>query len=289
MGVLSAPNVLPDLDWRAQLVLGVVVAIAGFLLFSAPRRSPIRFALGIFIIEVGTMVAIRGLVASNTATWWQYLMPFALVLVPGLFVAVMLTRLGWWRRAGFTPVWDWRHLYLIVPLALTLALPAAGLSARGVKPTTAIVLALQIAFMLIDVFMEEVTYRGVILEALARYCTLWRVLISAAVFGLSHVDNFFVPGAETLGVWYQIFEAGLIGVLFAGVRLRMHAIWPVIAVHAAYDFMLLLAFGHAFSVAPTVPGFVVDTMVNLGLAGVGLFLVRSQPDRENVRRRLEAA
>ena len=71
-----------------------------------------------------------------------------------------------------------------------------------------------------------------------------------------------------------MFEAALIGVLFAAARLRMNTIWPVIAIHAAYDFILILAFGHASPVAPTLPGFLVDTAVNLGLAGLGLFLIR---------------
>jgi membrane protease YdiL (CAAX protease family) len=139
------------------------------------------------------------------------------------------------------------------------------------------VLSLQVGFMLIDIFMEEVTYRGVILEALAGFNSGSRVMLSAILFGLSHVDNFFLPGADELGVAYQIFEAALVGILFATVRLRMNTIWPVMAVHATYDFTLILAFGHAFPVAPTVPGFVVDTVVNLGLAGVGLALLRAQP------------
>jgi hypothetical protein len=55
----------------------------------------------------------------------------------------------------------------------------------------------------------------------------------------------------------------------------MNTIWPVMAVHALYDLMLVLAFGHAFPVAPTLPGFVVDTVVNLSLAVVGFSLLRA--------------
>jgi CAAX protease family protein len=156
-----------------------------------------------------------------------------------------------------------------------LALPVAGLWARGLMPTTALILALQVGFLLIDIFMEEVTYRGVVLEALADHTPIVRVTLAAVLFGFSHIDNFFLPGADELGVTYQIFEAALVGVLFGAVRLRMNTIWPVMAVHAAYDLMLVLAFGHAFPVAPTVPGFVVDTVVNLGLAGVGFSLLRA--------------
>jgi hypothetical protein len=58
-------------------------------------------------------------------------------------------------------------------------------------------------------------------------------------------------------------------------------------VHAAYDMMLLLAFGHAFPVAPTPAGFLVDTVVNLCLAGVALILVGSVP-RRTIRERQAA-
>jgi uncharacterized protein len=280
-------HLLPGLDWLVKLGTGLIVAAAGVLLIRPPRRGPRRFALGIFTIEAGTLVAIRGIVAAGGSSWWQYVMPFALVLVPGIFIAVVLTRLHWWGRVGFTPLREWRAPHLVIPLLLILVLPTVGLSARGLLATTALVLSLQVGFLVIDIFMEEVTYRGVILEALAGFGTGSRVTLSAVLFGLSHLDNLFLPHADELGVAYQIFEAALVGVLFAAVRLRMNTIWPVMIVHGAYDLMLVLAFGHAFPVAPTLPGFVVATVVNLGLAGIGFYLIH--PRRNGSIARREAA
>ena len=277
MGDPGSTHLLPGLDWLVKVGLGLIVAAAGVLLIRPMRRGAVRFALSIFTIEAGTLVAIRGIVAAGGSSWWQYLMPFALVLVPGLFIAVVLTRLRWWRRVGFTPLREWRAPHLLIPLLLVLALPVAGLGARGVMQTTALVLALQVGFLLIDIFMEEVTYRGVILQALSGFSPFLRVILAATLFGFSHLDNLFLPGADELGVAYQIFEAALVGILFGAVRLRMNTIWAVMAVHATYDLMLVLAFGHAFPVAPTLPGFIVDTVVNLGLAVVGLALLRALP------------
>jgi len=273
----ASTHLLPGLDWLVKLRIGLILASAGILLIRAPGRGALRFALGIFTIEAGTLVTIRGIIAAGGSSWWQYLMPFALVLVPALFIAVVLTRLRWWRRVGFTPVREWRAPHVVIPLLLMLVLPIVGLSGRGLMATTVLVVSLQVGFMLIGVFMEEATYRGVILEALAGFSIFSRVMLSAVLFGLSHVDNLFLPGADELGVLYQIFEAALVGILFAAARLRMNTIWPVMAVHAMYDFMLILAFGHAFPVAPTLPGFAVDTVVNVGLACVGLALLRTRP------------
>jgi hypothetical protein len=275
MGDPASTHLLPGLDWLVKLGLGLIVTSAGVLLIRPLHRGALRFALGIFIIETGVLVAIRGIVAAGGSSWWQYLMPFALVLVPGGFIAVVLTRLRWWRQVGFTPLRDWHAPHLVIPLCLILALPIVGLSARGVMATTALVLALQLGFVVIDIFMEEVTYRGVILEALAGFSSASRVTLSAILFGLSHLDNLFLPRADELGVAYQIVEASLVAILFGAVRLRMNTIWPVMVVHATYNVLLVLAFGHAFPVAPTVPGFLVATVVNLGLAGVGIFLLRA--------------
>jgi len=277
---------LPGLDWIVKLGIGVIVAAAGILLFRRARNGGLGFALALFIAETGTLVAIRALVAAGTSSRWQYIMPFALVLVPAMYVIFILTRLHRWQRAGFTRPRDWRALYLTIPLLATLALPAVGLAARGVMSMLALVFVLQIVFMAIDVFMEEGTYRGIIFEALHHYPALTRVLITALLFGLSHIDNFFLPGADEVGVLYQIFEATLIGILFTAVRLRMNTIWFVMAIHAAYDFMLILAFGHAYPVAPTLPGFAVDTTINLGLAALGIYLVRRTTE---VRRLVRAA
>src|ERR1700682_949094 len=162
MGDPASTHVLPGLDWLVKLGLGLILVTAGLLLIQPPRRRALRFALGIFIIEAGARVAIRGIVAAGGSSWWQYLMPFALVLVPGIFIAVVLTRLRWWRRVGFTSIRDWRAPHLVIPLLLILALPAVGLSARGVMATTALVLSLQVGFLLIDIFMEEAPSPGVV-------------------------------------------------------------------------------------------------------------------------------
>src|SRR5438128_7527236 len=138
---LVAPHFLPGLDWLVKLGIGLVVATAGVLLFRQPRRGGLGLALALFIAETGTLVAIRGLVAASASSRWQYIMPFGLVLVPALFVAFILTRLGWWRRAGFTWPRAWRAPHLAVPLVATLALPIVRLSARGLMPALALVLA----------------------------------------------------------------------------------------------------------------------------------------------------
>src|SRR5947209_10363303 len=205
--IRASAHLLPDLDWLIKLAIGLIVAAAGVLLFRQASKGGLLFALALFTAETGTLVTIRALIAAGTSSRWQYIMPVALVLVPAPYVTFILTRLRRWRAAGFNQPGAWRALHLIIPLLATLALPAVGLAAHGVLPMLGFILTLQIAFMLIDVFMEEATYRGIILEALHHYPATVRVLITATLFGLSHIDNLFLPVTDEIGVQYQIFDA----------------------------------------------------------------------------------
>jgi len=266
-------HVFWELDWRLKLVIGAVTVAAALAVLRPPQKHPLRFALALFGLELGTLVAVRGLVAADGQRWWQFAVAYALVLIPGLFAVVVLNRLGWWRSAGFTPLRAWRGPLSMVALALTLVIPLIGLWGHGLLAMSAGLLAFQVAFLLLDVFMEETIYRGIVIRALQPHGVVRATLWSALLFGLSHLDNLFLAGSE-LGVLYQAFEATLLGVVFGAVRLRTNAIWPVMLAHAAYDFILVLAYGHAVAVQPSIPGFVVVTLVNAALAAGALALLR---------------
>src|SRR5260370_7001428 len=79
---------LPGLDWLAKLGIGWIVASAGVLLIRPPRDAAWRFALGIFTIEAGTLVAIRGIVAAGGSGSLPVFFPFpppffSRVFIPG--------------------------------------------------------------------------------------------------------------------------------------------------------------------------------------------------------------
>jgi membrane protease YdiL (CAAX protease family) len=270
---MAPHHVFWELDWRLKLVAGMLTVGAALIVLRPPRSHPLRFAIALFGLELGTLVAVRGIVAADGQRWWQFAVAYALVLIPGLFSVVVLNRLGWWRSAGFTTARDWRSPPSMVVLALTLAVPLIGLSGHGVLPMAAGLLAFQIAFLMLDVFMEETIYRGIIIRALLPRGAVRATVWSALLFGLSHLDNLFLAGSE-IGVLYQVFEATLLGIVFGAVRLRTNAIWPVMVAHALYDFILVLAYGHAVPVQPSIPGFLVVTAVNAALAAGALALLR---------------
>src|SRR5919201_6656276 len=110
-----AAHLVTGLDWLVELGIGVIVAAAGVLLFRQARSGGLAFALALFIAETGALVALRALIAAGHSSRWQYIMPFALVLVPAIYVVFILSRLQRWRAAGFTHPRDWRRDDVRVP------------------------------------------------------------------------------------------------------------------------------------------------------------------------------
>jgi len=139
--------------------------------------------------------------------------------------------------------------------------------------------------------LEELFYRGIVLRAAIGKGLLPAVLISSILFGASHVNNLFtsvsIPPAYVLD---QAWQAALVGIFLAAVRLRMNAIWPTMAAHAAYDlFPLIVYWAYASRYQPTVAGFWLSTGFGAVFAAIGLFLLRGYGAASSPRRSMRLA
>ncbi|TFC86407.1 CPBP family intramembrane metalloprotease [Cryobacterium sp. TmT2-59] len=84
-------------------------------------------------------------------------------------------------------------------------------------------------------FVEEVFFRGLILQAFAP-SGFWRAaVVSSVVFGATHSLNLLF-GADPLATMLQMVYAMALGFGFAAVTLRTGVIWPLIVIHALIDF-----------------------------------------------------
>jgi membrane protease YdiL (CAAX protease family) len=98
--------------------------------------------------------------------------------------------------------------------------------------------ALFIKAILIVPLIEEVFYRGIVLQLLRRYCPLWiSILVSSAFFGVTHLGN----GATNAAF------AFVLGGVFAWLVVRTQSLVASIVCHAsvnlAWLFLLTPAFG----------------------------------------------
>ena len=238
----SRPRLLP-------VVLAVALVPALFVL----RRLLDRF---VHLPSLGPGVLGRDLVAE-----------FAFLIATIAIVAWA----GWWRPTGLVGSWKqpwWTVLPVAwVSLMLLLGLPAL-LQESGLAPLPPV---LALAAMI--GFCEETLTRGVMLYGLSRYGPLIAGLVSAAIFGALHSFGYF-QGIPASFLVAQVTTAALLGLMLAGLRLRMLTLWPLIVAHAAVDTPALLE-GYPLNVRPMDPiAIVVSIWVILpfGMAGLGLLL-----------------
>lgn len=178
---------------------------------------------------------------------------------------------GWWRPTGLVGPWKqaWWTVLLAVWLATMLVLGLPALLQRG--SLAPLPQALALAGMV--GFCEETLTRGVMLYGLSRYGPLIAGLVSAGIFAAFHAFNYF-NGVPVSYIVDQTITAALVGLMFAGLRLRMLTIWPMIVAHAAVDLPGLLE-GYPLQVPSIDPIAIVvsiGVVLPFGMAGLGLVL-----------------
>ncbi|MFC4425252.1 CPBP family intramembrane glutamic endopeptidase [Deinococcus navajonensis] len=198
-----------------------------------------------------------------------------ILLLNAIFAALLLTRLGWWRAAGFRAVQRPRDLIL---LALPVALLIVPALVVGVDvPPLGKALALLFVTLLIA-FQEEAIFRGVILHGLTPLGTLHAVLGSALLFGVIHANSLLV-GRDPAFVAVQVIASILGGVGSAALRLRFGAIWPLIALHTLNDFIQFSA-SQGLAVEQASPVLLIAKLgISTLMALYGFFLLRGMEIR----------
>ena len=112
---------------------------------------------------------------------------------------------------------------------------------------------------------EELVFRGSLLSAMKRDWRWPKVIAwQALYFALVHASV------------YRLLPTGLLGAVLAGIALRARCVYPTIALHMAYNGLLVLGGDKDMEALSTEPWFTYAPL--LGLAGLALLMVR--PKRE---------
>lgn len=92
-------------------------------------------------------------------------------------------------------------------------------------------------FMTIAVgFAEEIYFRGIILKTLEVLGIKKAIIISALIFGVTHIGN-VIGGADMMLTLIQISYAFIIGIVFAQLFIITKSLYPVILWHFVHDFL----------------------------------------------------
>jgi membrane protease YdiL (CAAX protease family) len=201
-----------------------------------PLRHPYIFAvlLLITILAAGVLASIVTEIANQSLSVHWGSMNGALALIG----AVLLTRLGWWRCVGFRrskrPGF---HFLLWLPLCAILVWNLSQIQFTELVDPGRMLLWLGLTAL--GAFVEEVFYRGLMLRAL-KSRGIWKAaIVSALLFGSTHVINGLF-GFDWGIVAGQTAYAMAIGFAYAAYVLRTGLLWPVILVHALANFADLI-------------------------------------------------
>lgn len=232
-------------------------------------RRPVSF---VALVWVGVLILyiIAGAVSQvqHLGSVPQTILANAGVVLLGLAVTAGL---NWWREVGLTHsgIKDAR-LLLLLPLVATLQ-PLLG----GVAPITAGQAAGLALLALLVGFTEELLFRGVILRGLQPLGPVRAALFSALLFGVPHLLN-ALSGRDVGASLIQVAYAVVIGVLFAAIRLRTGALWPLVLLHALTNFVVWASEGGlGGGAAPTVGRLVLTVVFGAAMLAQAIWMLRS--------------
>jgi uncharacterized protein len=203
--------------------------------FPLPQRRPLLFSILLLLI-----ILVTYLIAG--AITFQFKLPALTIIIIGdgvlaLIAILLLSRLHWWREAGFRLPSNPRNLWwFTVPcLPIILNIAFAGVSYPGMaRIVLFFILALAVGFV------EEVFFRGLMLRALLFRGRWQAVIISSLFFGIAHLFN-LASGANLAATLLQVVYALAIGLMFAALAVRTQTILPLIVIHGLTDFFGFLA------------------------------------------------
>lgn len=129
--------------------------------------------------------------------------------------------------------------------------PWAGIFTGGVTIISPIYLPLFAIYVISIALVEELVFRGVLLNIVFQYTRrtklpyVFAVLISSAIFAAFHLFNLFID-FDVVGVLLQVTYTFLIGCMFAVIQIKMGSVWYCVFFHALFNFGgMITLFGFA--------------------------------------------
>ncbi len=216
---------------------------------------PVPVLVAVLLLRTVLLFALAGVIRLIAPDWWPHslIMTNALILIVDLAtigVVIMMVRrrgIGFGALVGrFRPAdARWSLLMLAVLAVGFLAASVIGnLIAYGGAPAVAGQLSVPLwvglgalpAALTIGL-AEEVLYRGIALDQLTRRVGwVGALLITAVFFALQHIPLALISGPAVLA---KVIMTFLVGLLLAGLMLRLRRLWPLVLSHAVIDLIFL--------------------------------------------------
>lgn len=197
------------------------------------------------------------------------------IVAASIFLLIVLGLLRW-DRLGFQAPSPPRSTLLIWMPSLYIAVLLAGAAALGLPPSdTMAIVFINCVFVS---FSEEVMFRGILFRgALSRMRVVPAAIFTSILFGLIHTLNAFATGQPGVAM-AQAVAAFMSGVLYNAIRIRAQSLYPMMVVHALWNFALFMIVHAAGAVDQTVDitlsNLILPALMILPLFTYGLYLLR---------------
>jgi membrane protease YdiL (CAAX protease family) len=241
------------------------MTLAGFIALH-PYRSSLLFLLIVMGVVITVGLLTRLFLVGNLI---QLAAGDLLLAVMGI---ILLTRLDWWGKSGYTTGIRLAQLPLFI-LPCAIAVLSLGKGILVTAPTTVIAFAI---LTLIIGFAEETFFRGLMLTTLLPVGTISAVVISSVLFAAPHLLN--ILG----GLWDPAFAvvdsiaAFGLGITFAAFRLRTGSIWPCVGIHAFVDFTSLISLGGITVTTQSTQSLFTSFFIGIVFVIYGVWLLRDR-------------
>lgn len=213
-------------------------------------KRPILFSIIIFVVTDGvTNLPLDKLFLpfflSQTS---GYIAGAILQSIMTALLVVLSLNFGFARICGLTGIKSWKQCWLYWPLVLFILLQGSNLfdPKMNFDKSNPIKIVFFVIVYLSSGLFEEALIRGTVLGVLLKKWVSRKkgiylaVIISSLIFGLGHIENYFMQ-RETLGVCLdQIMYAVFIGVFMAACTLRTKSLWLAMLFHGLFDVVFSL-------------------------------------------------
>lgn len=195
------------------------------------EKSELTFAI-VWIVVYCVLQSVAN--PLNKVIGIEYAASAAFCILQTIVLLIFILKNKLQKRYGFckSPVPAWRFLYY-VPLVVL----ASGNLWNGIALNyTPVETVCRIICMLCVGFLEEVIFRGLLFESIAKDNVKSAVIISSVTFGIGHIINLFNgSGMNLVDNLCQIVFAITVGFLLVTIFYRGGSLLPCILVHAAIN------------------------------------------------------
>ena len=202
-------------------------------------------------------------------------------LISIVILLILLSRLGWLQSAGLTMlgksgIWAISVLLLLYSVAI-LNYALTGRFDLGFSSNVPPVLVT--LFILTEALLENVIFRGLILQTLVRAWGSIRIgiiksaVVSALFFGSIHLLD-FLGGRPLSAIFLQSLEAFFLGIVLGVLVLSGRSIYPAVALHGILNLSAYLLYGSSGS-EPVLSVWLLSMLLMIPPAVFGLYLLNT--------------